>query len=260
MEPALAEPVRFLGPWPDMKQNGILHSSHCRCHWDIFMLGSVGHFQWNIKTRRGSTWWGLTAVEVDASNWDFIQWAQTFVAASKQKVPRLVFINQPGRCSYCDQVSVNCLERAFEDPMGSRVRETCSSCEQAVSIERVPYAKRPKLLDVLYELYGGICQLCGRKIPRVYATIEHIIPKSLERPEVAADHIAQHWGADEASRVREVLPPIVESVWNYSLSCGTCNMIKRARILEPEVLVRLLVSARGNEQLVTSKLATPAIA
>ncbi len=253
MELSIGEPVRYLGPPSDMGLNGILFSSHCRCHWDIFLWQEARHFEWNIKTRRGSMWWGSTAVEVDVSNLAFIEWASEFADASRRKIPRLVFINQPGTCSYCGEASEDCLERTFQDPLGSRVRETCGRCEQPVSVEREPY-RRPRLLDVLYELYGGICQLCGRKIPRVYATIEHIIPKSLDRPELAADHIAQHWGEDEASRVRELLPPIVESAWNYSLSCATCNMVKRARILEPAVLVPLLATAMGNREAVQAKL------
>ncbi len=254
MDDCLRDPARFLGPPPEMKLNGILAGSHCRCHWDIFMWQEAGHFVWSTRTRRGSTWWGSVAVEVDVPSRAYIEWAQQFADASRRKMPRLVFINQPGMCSYCGEVSEECLERTFLDPAGSRVRETCGSCEQSVSVERTPYAKRPRLLDVLYELYGGICQLCGRKIPRVYATIEHIIPKSLDNPELAADHIALHWGEDEASRVRELLPPIVESVLNYSLSCATCNMVKRATILEPGLLVPLLATAKGNQEPIQARL------
>jgi len=68
----------------------------------------------------------------------------------------------------------------------------------------------------------------------------------LEHTEVVVDYAAEHWGSDDAMMLAQVLPPITESALNFTLSCITCNTTKRARILEPLVLVELLRSARDN--------------
>lgn len=162
---------------------------------------------------------------------------------------RVSWMGHIGSCSQCRK-EIDLLKQTelFITKQTSEVWMRCSHCRRKPILYPDTYLEiSDRLRQAIYQIYKGQCQYCldGETISYKECQVDHILPKR-----ASINEVIDAWREEGLSDLglehlkKELLPPHMNSVLNYTLACQRHNSIKSGKILPPAISALLLLRAR----------------